>query len=64
MCFFAWLFNADGDLALTDPKGPVLEREREGREFGQDLKEGCKENPRLTPKLVALVPSLSPLSRY
>ena len=30
MCVcFAWLFDADGDLALIDPKEPVLERERE-----------------------------------
>ena len=29
MCVcFAWLFDADGDLALTDPKEPVLKRER------------------------------------
>ena len=33
MCVcFAWLFDADGDLALIDPKEPVLERERE-RDF-------------------------------
>ena len=25
---FAWLFDADGDLALIDTKKPVLERER------------------------------------
>ena len=30
MCVcFAWFFDADGDLALIDPKEPVLEREKE-----------------------------------
>ena len=30
MCVcFAWLFDADDDLALIDPRKPVLERERE-----------------------------------
>ena len=30
MCVcFAWLFDADDDLALIDPREPVLERERE-----------------------------------
>ena len=34
MCVcFAWLFYADGELALFDPRKPVLERERE-REGG------------------------------
>ena len=32
---FAWLFNADGDLALSDPKEPVLEREREKKQEGR-----------------------------
>ena len=52
MCVcFAWLVDVDGDLALIDPRKPILEREREREEFGQDSKEGCKENPRLTLKL-------------
>ena len=30
MCVcFAWLFDADDDQALIDPREPVLERERE-----------------------------------
>ena len=30
MCVcFAWLFDADGYLALIDPRKPVLKRERE-----------------------------------
>ena len=69
---FAWLFDADGDLALIDPRELVLERERERErkrkrkrgELGQDSKEGCKENLRLTLKPVALVPSPSLPSRY
>ena len=33
MCVcFAWLFDADGDLALIDPKELVLERDREKEE--------------------------------
>ena len=48
------LIDVDGDLALINPTKPIL---REKGEFGQDLKEGFKENPRLTLKLVALVPS-------
>ena len=47
-----WLIDVDGDLALIDPTKPFLRGE-----FGQDLKEGFKENSRLTLKLVALVPS-------
>ena len=36
MCVcFAWLFDADGDLALIDPKKPVLEREREREQEGR-----------------------------
>ena len=54
------LIDVDGDLALINPTKPIL---REKGEFGQDLKEGFKENPRLTLKLVALVPSPFP-SRY
>ena len=46
------LIDVDGDLALIDLTKPFLRGE-----FGQDLKEGFKENPRLTLKLVALVPS-------
>ena len=69
---FTWLFDADGDLALIDPRELVLERERERErkrkrkrgELGQDSKEGCKENLRLTLKPVALVPSPSLPSRY
>ena len=63
MCVcFSLLFDVDGDLALIDPREPVVERKRERRkrgEFGQDLKEGCKEDLRLTLKLVTPVPSLS-----
>ena len=32
---FAWLFDANGDLALIDPKEPVLEREREKKQEGR-----------------------------
>ena len=69
MCVcFAWLFDADGDLALIDPKKFVLEREKEKKgkrgEFGQDLKEGYKEDLRPTLKPIAPVPSSSLLSRY
>jgi len=63
------LFDADGDLALIDLREPVLERERERKRkkenFGQELKEGYKEedlSPTLKP--VALVPSPSLPSRY
>ena len=36
MCVcFAWLFDADGDLALVDPKEPVLEKEREKKQEGR-----------------------------
>ena len=44
----------DGDLALINLTKPVIREE-----FGQDLKEGCKENLSSTFKLVALVPSSS-----
>ena len=45
--------------ALIDLTKPFLRGE-----FGQDLKEGFKENPRLTLKLVAPVPSPSIPSQY
>ena len=51
---FVWLFDVDRDLALINPTKPVIRGE-----FGHDPKEGCKENLRLTLKLVALVPSPS-----
>ena len=51
---FVWLFDVDGDLVLINLTQPVIRGE-----FGQDPKEGCKENLRLTLKLVALVPSPS-----
>ena len=54
MCLFGWLINVDGDLVLINPTKPVIRGE-----FGQDLKEGYKENLRSTLKLVAPVPSLS-----
>ena len=56
---FVWLIDIDGDLALFDLTKPFLRGE-----FGQDAKEGFKENPRLTLKLVALVPSPSFSSWY
>ena len=49
----------DGDLALINPTKLVTRVE-----FGEDPKEGCKENLRLTLKLVALVPSPSLPLRY
>ena len=49
----------DGDLALINPTKPIIRGE-----FGQDPKEDCKENLRLTLKLVAPVPSPSLLSQY
>ena len=64
------MFNADGDLALINPRELVLEREREREreskrgEFGHDLKEGYKEDLRPTLKLVAPIPSPSPPSLY
>ena len=51
---FVWLIDVDGDLALIDPTKPFLRGE-----FGQDQREDSKENPRLTFKLVVLVPSPS-----
>ena len=59
MCLFVWLIDVDGDLVLINPTKPVLREE-----FGQDPKEGFKEYPRLTLKLVALVPSPSFSSWY
>ena len=55
MCLFGWLIDVDGDLALINPTKPVIRGE-----FGQDLKEGYKQNLRPTLKLVApvLIPSL------
>ena len=36
MCVcFAWLVDVDGNLALIDPKEPVLEREREKKQEGR-----------------------------
>ena len=58
------MFYAYGDLALIDPREPVLERKGKKGEFGQDLKEGCKVDLRLTLKPVALVPSPSIPSWY
>ena len=46
------MIEIDRDLALINPTKLVIRGE-----FGQDLKEGFKENSRLTLKLVALVPS-------
>ena len=54
-----WLIDMDGDLALINPTRPVIKGE-----FGQDPKEGCKENLRPTLKLVAPVPSPSFPLRY
>ena len=48
------MIDVVGDLALINPTKLVIRGE-----FGQDLKEGYKENLRLTLKLVALVPSPS-----
>ena len=48
------MIDVDEDLALINLTKPIIRGE-----FGQDLKEGFKENPRLTLKLVAPVPSLS-----
>ena len=59
MCLFGWLIDVDGDLALIDSTKPFLRGE-----FGQDPKEGFKENPRLTLKLVAPVPNPSLPSQY
>ena len=49
----------DGDLALINPTKPVIRGE-----FGQDLKEGCKQNLRPTLKLIAPVPIPSLPLRY
>ena len=59
MCFFGWLIDVDGDLALIDLTKPFLKGE-----FGQDQREDSKENPRLTLKLIVLVPSPSLQSQY
>ena len=59
MCLFGWLIDVNGDLTLINPTKPIIREE-----FDQDLKEGCKENPRLILKLVALVPSPSLPSWY
>ena len=59
VCLVDWLIDVDRDLALIDLTKPFLRRE-----FGQDLKEGFKENPRLTLKLVAPIPSPSLLLQY
>ena len=56
---FVWLIDVDGDVALINPAEPFLMGE-----FGQDPKEGFRENPRPTLMLVALVPSPSLPSRY
>ena len=46
--------DMDGVLVLVNPTKLVIRGE-----FGQDLKEGCKENLSPTLKLVAPVPSPS-----
>ena len=39
MCVcFAWLFDADGDLALIDPRKPILEWEKKKKQEGILLK--------------------------
>ena len=43
--------DVDGVLALINLAKPVIRGE-----FGQDLKEGCKQNLRPTLKLIAPVP--------
>ena len=60
MCVcFAWLIDVDGDLAMINLTKPIIREE-----FGQDPKEGYKENLRPTLKPVALVPSPSLPLRY
>ena len=59
LCVFVWLIDVDGDLALINPTKPFIRGE-----FGQDLKEGCKENLRPILKPVAPVPSPSLPLRY
>ena len=55
MCVcLGWLIDVDGDLALINPTRPIIKGE-----FGQDPKEGCKENLRPTLKQVAPIPSPS-----
>ena len=51
--------DVDGVLALINLTKPVIRGE-----FGQDLKEGYKENPSPTLKLIAPVPSSSLPSQY
>ena len=57
MCLFGWLIDVDRDLALIDLTKPFLRGE-----FGQDLKEGYKENLSPTLKIVPSALSLSLLS--
>ena len=51
--------DVDGVLALINPTKPVIRGE-----YGQDLKEGYKENLSSKLKPVAPVPSLSLPSQY
>ena len=51
--------DVDGFLALINPTKPVIRGE-----FGQDLKEGYKENQSPILKPVAPAPSLSLPSQY
>ena len=51
--------DVNGDLALINPTKHVIRGE-----FGQDLKEGYKENLSPTLKPIALVPSPSLPSSY
>ena len=53
------MMNVDGVLALINPTKPVTRGE-----FGQDQKEGCKENPSPTSKPIVPVLSLSLPSPY
>ena len=51
--------DVDGVLALINPTKLVIRGD-----FGQDLKEGCKENLSPTLKIVAPIPSPSLPSQY
>ena len=51
--------DVDGVLALINPTKPVIRGE-----YGQDLKEDCKENLSPTLKPVAAAPSLLLPSQY
>ena len=51
--------DVDGVLVLINSTKPVIRGE-----FGQDLKEGYKENLSPALKTVAPTPSLSPPSQY